>query len=127
MILTSQLPLVLWKSTPLGAGEGKNLVGGVDCPLPPHSRLPLGYGNGGAPWEFILDDDKEKDVGFFKLFISRIPANFTSLEQTISPFAEDDELPPGQSRGQSDQDVNFLKESTWGSKTYTLIQTLKMS
>ncbi|KAH6910781.1 hypothetical protein BKA70DRAFT_1424439 [Coprinopsis sp. MPI-PUGE-AT-0042] len=122
----NDLTIVLWKSTPLGAGDGKYLVGGVDSPLPPRSRLPLGYGNGGAPWELILDD-KEKDVGFFKLFVARHPANFSSLEQSTSAFPDKDEMPQGLSRGQADQDNSLSDIDAWGSKTYTLVQTLKSS
>ncbi|KAH6910782.1 caspase domain-containing protein [Coprinopsis sp. MPI-PUGE-AT-0042] len=120
----NDLTIVLWKSTPLGAGDGKYLAKKVDSPLPPHSRLPLGYGNGGSPWELILDD-KEKDVGFFRLFVSTLPANFNSLEQSTSAFPDKGETQGLASRGQADQDKGLLDADKWGSKTYTLVQTKK--
>lgn len=65
----------------MGAGSGK-----VDVPLPPHSRLPLGYGGGGVPpWQFALREGEKKDIGFFKLFLSTCPTNFSSILQE-SPF-----------------------------------------
>jgi hypothetical protein len=58
----------------------------VDAPLPPKSQLTIGYGDGGAsPWQLLLRDGEDKDVGFFKLFLTTSPADFSSISQD-SPF-----------------------------------------
>jgi hypothetical protein len=62
-----------------GAGPG-------DAPLLANSKLTLGYGGGGVPpWIFRLRKGDKKDVGFFKLFLSTVHADFSSILQE-SPF-----------------------------------------
>ena len=66
---------------PLGVGPGI-----VDAPLPPTSMLTVGYGDSSVyPWQFNLNDRDKKDVGFFKLFLSTIPADLSCILQK-SPF-----------------------------------------
>ena len=66
---------------PFGAGSEV-----VDPPLPPQSILTLGYGDGGvAPFLFGLRDGEKKDIGFFKLFLTASPVDFSRILQD-SPF-----------------------------------------
>ena len=59
---------------------------GVDPPLLPGSMLTVGYGDSSVyPWQFNLNARYEKDVGFFKLFLSTIPADLSCIIQQ-SPF-----------------------------------------
>jgi hypothetical protein len=85
--LTDVRILVEWYSSPAGAGLGRRTYK-VDAPLPPKSRLTIGFGNGGGlPWRFHLRDGEDIDVGFFKLFLTTSPADFASIIQG-SPFVE---------------------------------------
>lgn len=71
---------------PPQAGAG---LGNVDAPLPKQSKLTLGYGGGGVPpWKFSLREGDEKDIGFFKLFLSTVHTDFSSILQG-SPFKPD--------------------------------------
>jgi hypothetical protein len=78
-------------------------------------------------------DDRRKDIGFFKLFLSFSPVDFACLTRRRSPFEED----PGHRLG---DDLDFeaklaaeLKaeldsvenENRWGVKTATVIQIRK--
>jgi hypothetical protein len=99
----------------------------VDKPLLPHSKLTLGYGNGGAtPWEFVFVDNREKDIGFFKLFLSSSPANFACLSRRKSPFEKD---PLANRQGEMDKQAKEAEElktdlvaKRWGVKMATVIQ-----
>ncbi|KAJ2912756.1 hypothetical protein MD484_g7652, partial [Candolleomyces efflorescens] len=101
--------------------------GPVDPPLRRKSKLTLGYGNGGAsPWEFVFTDERDKDIGFFKLFLSTSPADFGCLTRTKSPFDWQD---PYHRQGEMDkeaQDAAELKKElesrSWGVKKATVIQ-----
>ncbi|KAJ2934554.1 hypothetical protein H1R20_g2524, partial [Candolleomyces eurysporus] len=124
----NELTITPWVMPAKGAGRGL-----VDAPLLPGSKLTLGYGNGGAtPWEFVFTDERSKDVGFFKLFLSSSPANFACLTRRKTPFEED---PAGHRLGEElDKE---LKEATalettldisterWGIKLATVIQIRK--
>jgi hypothetical protein len=98
----------------------------VDRPLLPNSKLTLGHGNGGAtPWVFVFVDNRDKDIGFFKLFLSTSPANFACLTRRKSPF----EAEPGHRQGEMDKiakDAAELKKEldsrVWGVKMATVIQ-----
>ena len=70
--------------SPLGTGPGK-----VDAPLLPKSTLTLAYGGGyGHPWVIGIDQVREKKwLGFYKLFLSTSPTNFSSIPQQ-SPFSD---------------------------------------
>ncbi|KAG2007359.1 hypothetical protein CC2G_015053 [Coprinopsis cinerea AmutBmut pab1-1] len=116
----NDLTIVQWETTQHGAGAAKFKPMGVDCPLPPHSTLPLGYGTGGEPWQFEFEDGKEKDLGFFKLFITASPANFSSIRQD-SPFeATRSSIVPGDPIAKEKLDPN-----AWGSRIFTVVQLLR--
>ncbi|KAF5322967.1 hypothetical protein D9611_009329 [Ephemerocybe angulata] len=117
----NDLTIIPWFTAPFGAGSGN-----VDPPLEAHSQFPIGYGNGAAtPWQFCFEDDRDKDVGFFKLFLSVSPVNFHSLIQEESPFKR-----IGSTRGSSpdpaDQQrseaLEKLDKDSWGVKMATVIQ-----
>ncbi|KAF8056952.1 caspase domain-containing protein, partial [Lyophyllum atratum] len=83
----SDLVIIEWYTPPFGAGQGR-LTTEVDAPLPPRGYLSIGYGDGGfSPWQFLLREGEDVDVGFFKLFLSTSPADFSSIPQE-SPFEE---------------------------------------
>lgn len=95
--------------SPFGTG-----LGTVDAPLLPKSALTLGYGDGGvSPWQFMLRDGDKKDIGFFKLFFSTSPGDFSSILQE-SPFIS------GQSRAGEKAKIGVSK--IWGTKLVTIIQ-----
>ncbi|KAJ2912758.1 hypothetical protein MD484_g7650, partial [Candolleomyces efflorescens] len=105
-----------------------------DARILPRSKLTLGYGDGGGPpWEFVFVDDRAKDVGFFRLFLSTTPANFACLSRTKKVFEED----PGWRLSEEDlvkeaKDVAALEKSlydnlivngnSWGVKSATVVQ-----
>ena len=105
--------------------------GRVDTPLLPNSKLTLGHGNGGVtPWEFVFVDNRDKDIGFFKLLLSTSPANFACLIRRKSPF----DAEAGHRQGEMDKiakDVAELKKEldsssqVWGVKMATVIQVRK--
>ncbi|KAF8873800.1 hypothetical protein CPB84DRAFT_1817961 [Gymnopilus junonius] len=71
----TELTIFNWYMPPFGA----------DAPLPPNSKLAIGYGDGGAiPWQFVIPDGESKDLGFFRLFLSTRPAYFESILQEMS-------------------------------------------
>ncbi|KAJ2934550.1 hypothetical protein H1R20_g2521, partial [Candolleomyces eurysporus] len=124
----NDLTITPWVMPAVGAALGL-----VDPPLLAGSKLTLGYGNGGAtPWEFVFTDDRPKDVGFFKLFLSSSPANFACLTRRKTPFERD---PAGHRLGaELDKEVKEatalekrLDSSTerWGVKLATVIQIRK--
>ncbi|KAF8964817.1 hypothetical protein BDZ97DRAFT_2004443, partial [Flammula alnicola] len=118
----TDLTITEWYTPPFGAGSARhtaNLTIGVDAPLPPKSQLAIGYGEGGSlPWQFVLREGENKDVGFFRLFLSTRPANFQSIIQ-ISPFEEwrdlGGNLPPAE----------VVEPERWAVKTATVIQVGK--
>ena len=88
--------------------------------------LPVGYGgNGGvAPWQFDIEEGRDKDLGFFKLFLSVSPVNFSYLiqEEDDSPFKR---LGKGRSRGVPGADEpieEILDAESWGCKLATIKQ-----
>jgi hypothetical protein len=96
----------------MGAGDGKYTTA-VDAPLSPKSQLTIGYGDGGVPpWQFFLRDGEDEDVGFFKLFLTTSPADFSSIPQE-SPF----NLPLGFFR-HAERPVAEI----WGSQLSTVVQ-----
>jgi len=112
-----------WYSGPQGAGQGN-----VNPPLEAHSLLPVGHGNGAqTPWQFCFDsDDRDKDIGFLKLFLTTSPANFSSIKREDSPF---EKLGKGRTRGYSPvpralelEEEEELDADSWGVKVATLIQ-----
>ncbi|CAE6441338.1 unnamed protein product [Rhizoctonia solani] len=58
----------------------------ADASLPRNSYLTIGYGDGGAtPLTFVVDEDKELEVGILKLYLTNQPSDFSSIEHE-SPF-----------------------------------------
>ena len=114
--------LVDWYTPAFGAGAG-SMTTRVDAALPPHSRLTIGYGDGGfSPWQFTLPDGETKDLGFFKLFLSTHPAYFDTLIQEILPFADQ---PETGTRGGKPMAAEIPEISKWVSITSTVIQVEK--
>jgi hypothetical protein len=63
-------------------------VGKVDPSLSPYGSLTIGYGSGGgAPFEYILREGHDVDVGFLQLFISTESVDMSCIEQ-LSPFGK---------------------------------------
>lgn len=63
-------------------------------PLPPGQSLTIGYGDGGSsPFQFVVREGMDVEVGFLKLFVTTHPADFSHIPQR-SPFAQ-----------QSDRDI----------------------
>lgn len=88
----------------------------MDAPLPPKSSLAVGYGDGGAsPWQFLLREGEDKDLGFFKLFLTTKPADFSSIPQE-SPFDR------GTSRHGQLAAAKLPAPDWWGSKLSTVVQ-----
>lgn len=115
----NDLTIIPWFTAPFGAG-----LGNVDPPLEARSQFPIGYGNGAAtPWQFCFEDDRDRDVGFFKLFLSVSPVNFHSLIQEESPVKS-----LGLSGTRSGtipttiQPTPEYNEHSWGVKVATVIQ-----
>ena len=107
--------VVNWYKPPFGAGIG-SLSAAIDAPLPPKSTLAIGYGSGGvSPWQFLLRDTDDKDVGFFKMFLTTSPVDFSSIAQA-SPFEEHT------SRTRKPSAVKLPDAERWGSKLSTIIQ-----
>ena len=107
--------IVDWYMPPFGAGT-KGLSAAVDAPLPPKSTLAIGYSDGGvSPWQFLLRKGDDKDVGFFKIFLTSSPADLSSITQE-SPFVENN-IP---SRAGRSSLPKF--PDVWGSKLSTIIQ-----
>ncbi|RDB28119.1 putative WD repeat-containing protein C2E1P5.05 [Hypsizygus marmoreus] len=111
----TDLIILEWYAAPSGAGAGRYTTA-VDAPLPSKSTLSIGYGDGGvSPWQFLLRDGEDKDVGFFKLFLATAPTDFSSLEQD-SPF-EENTTRYGQPAAARVPDAE-----SWGSQLSTVIQ-----
>ena len=107
--------IVNWYTPPFGAGSGR--LTAVDPPLPPKSQLTIGYGEGGvSPWQLLLRDGENKDVGFFKLFLTTSPAEFSSTPQQ-SP-SESSVSGYGQRTAAKSPGAEL-----WGSQLSTVIQT----
>lgn len=88
----------------------------MDSPLPPKSHLTVGYGEGGvSPWQFLLRDGEDTDVGFFKLFLTTSPADFSSIAQE-SPFQT------SISRYGKVAPAKLPGAERWGSRLSTVIQ-----
>ncbi|KAF6744341.1 hypothetical protein DFP72DRAFT_85644 [Ephemerocybe angulata] len=117
----NDLTIIPWFTAPFGAGTGN-----VDPPLEAHSQFHIGYGNGAAtPWQFCFEDDRDKDVGFFKLFLSVSPVNFHSLIQEESPFKRIGSTrgaSPGPADQQRSEALEKLDKDSWGVKMATVIQ-----
>ncbi len=61
----------------------------VDPPIGPKGSLTIGYGSGGSsPFNYLLRDGQDIDVGFLKLFLSTAPVDFSNIPQR-SPFYVD--------------------------------------
>jgi hypothetical protein len=106
---------VEWYTPPFGAGAGR-LTTAVDAPLPAKSHLTVGYGEGGvSPWQFLLRDGEDTDVGFFKLFLTTSPADFSSIAQE-SPFET------SISRYGKVASAQLPGTEQWGSQLSTVIQ-----
>ena len=88
---------------------------GADPPLLPGSMLTVGYGDSSVhPWQFNLNDRDKKDVGFFKLFLSTIPADLSCIPQE-SPFEK--------ARALADlQDNAHYASKLWATQLVTVIQ-----
>ena len=62
------------------------LAGGIIEPLKGKGQLTVGHGNSGwPPYEFILREGQNVDVGVIKLFLSRTQVNLSDVAQS-SPF-----------------------------------------
>jgi hypothetical protein len=89
----------------------------VNAPLSPKSHLTIGYGDGGvSPWQFLLRDGEDKDVGFFKLFVTTSPADFASIPQE-SPF-----MASSFSRHVITATPERPEAELWGSQLSTVVQ-----
>ena len=109
------LPPVNWYMPPFGGGAGS--LTNVDAPLPPQSKLAIGYGDGGAtPWQFVIPNGEESDLGFFRLFLSTRPAFFDSILQELTPFAT------GSTRGGLPPQQESSDIATWAVQTATVVQ-----
>ena len=120
-------PVAPWVIPAKGSGREP-----VDTPLLPHSKLALGYGSGGGtPWEFVFADDRSKDIGFFKLFLSSSPANFGCLVRRKTPFDQDAENRHAAEVDKEEREAAELRTAldnsaqTWGVKMATVIQIRK--
>jgi hypothetical protein len=83
LIVKTALIMVIeyWYLGPMGVDGGH-----TDAPIPAKSKLTIGFGDGGAhPWQFHLNDDEAKDVGFLKLFLTTSSTDFSSVVQG-NPF-----------------------------------------
>ncbi|KAJ3507771.1 hypothetical protein NMY22_g16825 [Coprinellus aureogranulatus] len=117
-----QLTIIPWSL--VAAGQGT-----VDPPLPAHSRLAVGYGDGGAlPFYLTLEGGKTEDIGFFKLFITCSPANLRCISQEDCPFdwghragdaASED---PEESAKRAFEELEKMQAKRWGVKVATVIQ-----
>jgi hypothetical protein len=106
-----------WYKSPFGTGPGSSKVA-IDAPLPGKSSLAIGYGNGGeSPWQFLLRDRDDRDVGFFKLFLTTSPVDFSSVAQD-SPFEES----TSRGRGGGPAAADLPSTERWGSKLSTIVQ-----
>jgi len=113
----SDLVIIEWYTPPFGAGKGR-LTTDVDAPLPPRGSLAIGYGDGGvSPWQFLLRDGEDMDVGFFKLFVTTSPADFSSVPQE-SPFEENMNV----SRLGRPKAAQLLSTEKWGAMLSTVVQ-----
>ncbi|KAF8875221.1 hypothetical protein CPB84DRAFT_1796785 [Gymnopilus junonius] len=112
----TELTIFNWYMPPFGAGAG-GLTTRVDAPLPPNSKLAIGYGDGGAiPWQFVIPDGESKDLGFFRLFLSTRPAYFESILQEMSPFYN------GRSRSANLTSPELPDLEAWAVQTATVVQ-----
>jgi hypothetical protein len=115
----TDLTIIDWYMPPFGAGAG-SLTTRVDTPLPPKSKLTIGYGDGGAtPWQFMIPPGETQDLGFFRLFLSTRPAYFENIMQEITPFLS------GSSRSAKPATVEPPEVETWAVQTVTVIQLEK--
>ena len=111
--------------------------GDVDPPLLAHSKLAVGYGNGGVdPLMFYFEGETVRDIGFFKLFITYSPANFRSLNQERSPFpratrsggdGSDEDEETGLELGEAERlaaekELQKMHADKWGVKVHTVVQ-----
>ena len=100
----------------------------------------MGYGNGGTePFVFELDEDRNTDIGFFRLFVSASPANFFRSLILESPFAGlgtrggegdgDEEEEEGEDEVDEDKELKEKEEALkklyadhWGVISVTAVQ-----
>lgn len=108
----------------------------VDTPLRKHSRLAVGYGNGGAdPLYPGFAEGKSRDIGFLKLFITASLATLHSVNQEVSPFALAERLDEGEGQSESsgeekailkveaeEGELAKINAEKWGVKLITLLQ-----
>ncbi|KDR77353.1 hypothetical protein GALMADRAFT_66422 [Galerina marginata CBS 339.88] len=115
----TDLTIIDWYLPPFGGGAG-SLTTKVDAALPPNSKLAIGYGDGGAvPWQFLLPKGEQKDLGFFRLFLSTRPAYFENILQERTPFAS------GSVRSVRLGPAESPEAETWGVQTVTVIQVAR--
>jgi hypothetical protein len=82
------IPFLVSYYQPPTAGKFK-----LDPPLPPYDSLTLGYGAGNSnPYNYVLRDGQNVDVGHLKLFLATEPIDFSSVPQ-LSPFKQDARAP----------------------------------
>ncbi|KAJ3551271.1 hypothetical protein NP233_g13112 [Leucocoprinus birnbaumii] len=112
----SELSITFWYLPPTGAGSSSSHK--TDAALSPKSDFTIGFGKGGvSPWEFILPNGLTKDVGFFKLFVTTVPADLRSILQD-SPYDSSDS---GYNRsGQSAGNIEI--EGLWDTVLKTVVQ-----
>jgi hypothetical protein len=106
-----------WWSSPL-APEGSP----IRAPLQARSEFSVGYdaSPNGDPWQFTLRHGENVDVGFFKIFLSTFPCDFSSIVQE-TPF-----LIGGRHGGPSSPLPSFIP-AVWGAKCFTVVQRREVS
>lgn len=104
-----------WYTPAIGGRPGKSGV--VDPPLLPRSVLTIGYGDTATePWTFGLRPGENVDVGFFKVFFTTSPSDFSTLLQD-SPFVPS----PGASRAGQLNNPPSPAVEFWGTKLATIV------
>ncbi|KAF8607092.1 hypothetical protein BDV93DRAFT_519995 [Ceratobasidium sp. AG-I] len=72
-------------------------------PLPARGILSIGFGDSGAgPLHFSIDEQAEKDLGFFKVYYSTAPSDMNTIQQEgFDPDSRDSSRPVGSHHTQS--------------------------
>ena len=110
--LITSIVLATWWGSPL-VPEGSQ----IRAPLQARSEFSVGYKvcTNGDPWQFTLRDGETMDVGFFKIFLSTFPCDFSSIVQE-TPFLT------GKRHGGIEQSRPSSFPAVWGAKSFTVVQ-----